>query len=250
MRIFLALLTFFLAAVPAPAITDAEVAALQKIAQGLPVGERIALFAEAFVGTPYDPDPLGEYVTRKTIVADRRVDCMYHVFRSAELALSNTPEDAVLAALKLRFTGGGRLDPDGTVANYEDRFQYGLDMLRSGKWGRDVTASLGRTVRMEGSRGVPFVDIIPKEAVPEILPRLRSGDIVYFVKPPEKRTVGEVIGHIGIVKVEAGPVLSHVFLIHASGSKKKGGAVKKLPLADYAREMPFSGIMAGRFEAD
>src|SRR3990167_4450483 len=68
-----------------------------------PVAERIVFCAEQFVGTPYDTDPLGEYVTKKVIVADERIDCMYHVFRTAELALSNTPAEAQEKALNLRF---------------------------------------------------------------------------------------------------------------------------------------------------
>lgn len=224
--------------------TNDQIARMEAKAKGLSTGERIALYAEAFVGTPYDPDPLGEYVSKKRIVADDHVDCMYQVFRSVELALSNTPEGAVREALHLRFKTEGRLAPDGTVLNYDDRFQYALDMLRSGKWGRDITAALGPTVRIRGARGVPFVNIIPKEEIGGILPRLQSGTIIYFVKDPEKRIVGEVIGHLGIIKREG----SSVYLIHASGTKHNGGIVKKVLFAGYARTMPFIGIMAGSFD--
>jgi len=34
--------------------------------------------------------------------------------------------------------------------------------------------------------------------------KLKSGDIVFFVKKPEKREVGEIIGHIGIIRVAKG----------------------------------------------
>ncbi|MDP1758212.1 MAG: hypothetical protein Q8K77_00255, partial [Thermodesulfovibrionales bacterium] len=108
---------------------DSEIAVFQKEIADKPIGERIALWAEKFVGTPYDPDPLGEYVTKKAIVADERVDCMYLSFRAVELALSLTPDKAIDIALDKRFITKGKLDSEGNVSNYEDRFQYGEDML-------------------------------------------------------------------------------------------------------------------------
>ena len=64
------------------AIPDEEIREKQGELQGKPVGEKIAFWAERFVGTPYDEDPQGEYVTKATIVADERVDCMYLTFRT------------------------------------------------------------------------------------------------------------------------------------------------------------------------
>lgn len=219
-----------------------DIAARQKALSGLSTGERIAAWAESFVGTPYDPDPLGEYVRRKVIVADERVDCMYHVFRSVELALSNTPEEAVMAALRLRFRGSGML-VDGKVTNYDTRFEYAIDMLMSGKWGRDVTGELGETTEVPGSRGHGPVSIIPRDRVADSAGGMLSGDIIYFVKDPEKRVVGEIVGHMGIIRREG----RDVWLIHAGGSKKKGGEVRKLLLSEYVSRMPFVGIAVGRF---
>lgn len=207
-------------------------------------GERIALFAESFVGTPYDPDPLGEYVTKKAIVADDRVDCMYLVFRSVELGLSKSPEEARNRALEFRFITHGKLDAEGNVQNYDERFQYAEDMIRSGKWGRDLTPLLGENNAVPGSRGIAFMNMLPKENTAGAFPKLISGDIVFFVKAPEKRTVGEIIGHLGILKLENGKL----FLIHASGSKNKGGTVKKVLFKDYLNEMPFTGIIVTRLE--
>lgn len=230
--------------VPAQALdmTGEEMEALQREAAGLPVGERIALWAERFVGTPYDPDPLGEYVTRQVVVADDRVDCMYLTFRSAELALSATPEEAVRRALAMRFHTRGVLE-GGEVINYEERFRYGIDMLRSGKWGRDITPTLPGAEELEGSRGIESVTALPAGAVPGAYGSLRSGDIVFFVKEPSKRVVGEIVGHIGILKREGGAL----YLIHAGGLKNAGGEVVKVPFDDYASGMPFWGIMVGRF---
>ncbi len=229
------------------ALTDFEVASYQKEIAGKPLGERIAFWAERFVGTPYDPDPLGEYVTKRSVVADERVDCMYLSFRSLELALGHTPEEAVRIALDKRFISKGTL-ADGTVLNYEERFQYGEDMLESGKWGKEITGDVGVVSYIKGSRGRDKVAIVSKE---EFLKKtgdkdyrsLKSGDFVFFVKAPGKRVSDEIVGHIGIIKLEG----STPYLIHAGGKKNKGGEVKKVLLYDYIRSMPFAGVKVSRF---
>ena len=214
------------------------------------MGEKIAFWAEKFIGVPYDIDPLGEYVSKATIVADERVDCMYLTFRAVELALSQTPEEAIQIALEKRFHSKGVLK-DGQVANYEDRFEYGEDMIESGKWGREVTSEIGTMRKIKGSRGKDFVDALPPIELLKGMKRLKSGDIVFFVKKPEKRKVGEIIGHIGIIKVEkrpSDPRTNEVYLIHASGLKGKGGVVKKVSLKDYLSKMDFIGVRITRFE--
>jgi hypothetical protein len=228
----------------AQAFPDGEkkIASLQRQLSALPLGERIARWAEEFVGTPYDPDPDGEYVTRRVVVADRRVDCMYHVFRSVELAMSENPEGARRMALTLRFITRGRIE-DRKVANYEERFRYALDMLQSGKWGKEITAELAPVTEMPGARGLDRIEVIPRENVPLALPGLRSGDIVFFIKDPGKRVAGEAVGHLGIIKREG----AKTYLIHASGRKNKGGRVRKVPLLPYVRSMPFVGIKVSRF---
>ncbi len=223
-------------------LTDEQIARIQEHVSDLPESERIALWAEMFIGTPYDPDPLGEYVTRRLIVADRRVDCMYHTFRSVELALSGTPEEAVELALKMRFHTGGVIEK-GTVVNYSDRYEYAEDMLYSGKWGFDITPTLPGAVEIEGSRGISRVTIVPVGDIPRASGLLQSGDIVYLVKDPSRRVVGEIVGHIGILRREGGTL----FLVHASGRKLHGGWVVKVLFDDYVRRMPFVGIMVGRF---
>ncbi len=217
-------------------------------ARNMSLGQRIAWFARQFIGTPYDRDPLGAYVTRKAIVADDSVDCMYHVFRSVELALAGTPEGAQRLALLMRFKTVGRLSPDGKVLNYDDRYQYGLDMILSGKWGRNITSTLGSTMKVPTSRrfmlrGVFSVQVLPKNGSGKALGLFKSGDIVFFVKNPARRVVGEVIGHMGILSRQNGKV----YLIHAHGTKETGGAVAQVLFSDYAKEMPFIGIMVTRF---
>ena len=235
---------------PLSALTEKEIRSLQPEMAVKPLGERIAFWAERFVGAPYDPDPRGEYVTKGVIVVDERVDCMYLSFRSLELALSSTPEEALIVALDKRFAERGVIEGAG-VANYEERFQYGEDMLDSGKWGKEVTGTIGPMTYLPGSRGRGTVGMVSREHLLELVKGegpsdipLRSGDFVYFIKSPEKRMVGEIVGHIGILKREEGGL----YLIHASGKKHSGGTVKKVLFRDYVRSMPFAGVRVGRFE--
>lgn len=243
MRISLALALTLILSLPAPAFMgESEIAALQKELFGLPLGEKIARWAGEFVGTPYDPDPLGEYVTKKTIVADERVDCMYLTFRSVELALSETPAEAVETALRMRFSTKGMLK-SGKVANYDDRYRYAMDMIASGNWGRDITKELAATAELPGARGYGAVRIIPTSRIAEAEKWLVSGDMAFFAKDPSKRVVGEIIGHIGIISRDE----KGTWLIHASGRKNGGGRVQKVLLSEYSRTMPFVGIIVSRF---
>jgi hypothetical protein len=244
---FLALVFFLLFPYPGAALSDEEIGKMQKTLQGRPVGDRIAFWAETFIGTPYDEDPRGRYVTQAVIVADEKVDCMYLTFRSIELALSNTPEEAIQVALEKRFHHHGRIQ-DGKVMNYEDRYEYGEDMIRSGKWGHEITSRLGRTIRIKGSRGMDSWEILPKKELLRGPPQLKNGDLLFFIKSPEKRVVGESVGHIGFIKVEGTLSQKNFYLIHAGGSKSKGGGVKKVPLAGYVTKMPFIGVQITRFE--
>ncbi|MBF0459379.1 MAG: DUF1460 domain-containing protein [Nitrospirae bacterium] len=247
----IALIIFFLTATAstgafaAAAFNPDNISKTQESISSLPLGQRIAFWAEQFVGTPYDTDPLGAYVRNKVIVYDSAVDCMYHTFRAVELSIGQTPETAVTTALLLRFKGRGKLDDAGKVENYDDRFEYAEDMILSGKWGRDITAEIGPAVKIKGARGIEFTEIIPKEAVINSIDKLNSGDIVYFIKAVEKRVVGEIVAHLGIIKIEGGKV----WLIHASGRKnaQSPSYVKKLPFEDYIGQMSFIGIKVTRF---
>lgn len=226
------------------AMADDEIAALQRQTAELPVGERIAFWAEQFVGTPYDTDPLGEYVRKSVIVEDERVDCMYLTFRAVELALGKDPDDSLRIALDIRFLHQGKVQ-GGKIVNYEDRFQYGEDMIESGKWGKEITSTLGETLVIPGLSGKEIA-FIPSGDVLRTFGSLRSGDIVFFVNFPDKIASGTVVGHIGIIKKEA----DKIYLLHASGRKEMGGIVKKALFRDYLSKMPFAGIRVSRFPAD
>jgi hypothetical protein len=238
--------TLFLSTSSVFAFTDSEIASYQKEISDRPIGDRIAIWAERFLGTPYDTDPIGDYVTKRVIVNDDRVDCMYLSFRALELALGRTPDESIEIALDKRFTTKGVLK-DGYVINYDERFQYGEDMLDSGKWGVEITRDIGDLRFVNGSRGRDKVAMISRDDFLLLMDKgrmpLKNGDFIYFVKDPGKRQGDEIIGHIGIIKREG----DKLFLIHASGSKNKGGKVKKVLLYEYIKSMPFVGIRIGRF---
>jgi hypothetical protein len=234
---------FHLLLQPCFAFNNEEIQRFQAHLREKPLGERIVLWAEKFIGTPYDIDPLGEYVSKATIVADERVDCMYLTFRAVELALSHSPEEAIQIALEKRFHSKGILK-DGKVVNYDDRFEYGEDMISSGKWGKEMTGEIGKTFRIKGSRGTNFVDILSSDEVLRNAGGLKTGDLVFFIKRPEERKVEEIVGHLGIIEVEQDRA---VYLIHASGTKGKGGVVKKVLLKEYISQMPFIGAKITRF---
>ena len=227
------------------ALSDKAVLMLQNTLKGKSTGERIAFFAEQFVGTPYDIDPLGTYVTQSVIVADEKIDCMYLVFRAVELALSSTPAEAVQIALQKRFHSKG-LVSDGKVINYADRFVYGEDMISSGKWGKEITSEIGKTTVIQGTRSGERIDMLPRDEVLKRMEMLRSGDLIFFIKAPHKRASEEVVGHIGIIR-RAEAIDGGIYLIHANGEKNKGGIVKKAALSDYIKKMPFTGVKITRF---
>jgi hypothetical protein len=244
---FFSLIFIFVFTKHSPAILDEEIQKMQAGLQGKTTGERIAFWAERFIGTPYDEDPQGEYVSKAAIVADERVDCMYLTFRAVELALSDTPEEAIQIALEKRFHSRGILQ-DGKVINYEDRFEYGEDMIASGKWGKEITSQIGRPIRIQGSRGRNFWTILPRKDLLEKIGKIRSGDILFFATAPEKRKANECIGHIGIAKIEKYSGAKKIYMIHASGTKNKSGVVKKVLLPDYIQKMPFIGVKITRFD--
>jgi hypothetical protein len=231
-------------------MTADEIYIAQAGVAGLPIGNRIAYWATRFIGTPYDTDPLGLYVSTKRIVADERVDCMYLTFRAMELAQADTPLRAVEKALSLRFLTRGKL-VDGLVVNYDDRFQYGEDMVFSGKWGRNITAELGATQKLAGSRGRDEVEILSKRTLmtKTFRKKLKNGDIIYWVKDPKKRVIEEIVGHLSIVRVRSGKL----YIIHAAGSKRQwvapgNGKVQEVPFADYVQNTRFIGAFVTRFE--
>ncbi|MBI5211964.1 MAG: DUF1460 domain-containing protein, partial [Nitrospirae bacterium] len=154
-----------------------------------------------------------------------------------------TPEEAVDRALDKRFHSKGIIK-DGKVGNYDNRFEYGEDMIHSGKWGENITARIGTIKRAKGSRGKDFIEFLPPDELRAGMNALKSGDIIFFIKDPKNRSQkDEIVAHMGIIKTEN----KKVYLIHAGGIKGKGGAVKKALFKDYIKKMPFVGAKITRF---
>ena len=129
-----------------------------------------------------------------------------------------------------------------------DQYIDAMDMISSGKWGEDITETLAPLTSIPGSRGYDNVQILLTENIIPSLNDFQSGDIVFFIKPPRSRVVGEIVGHLGILKREG----DEVFLVHASGTKggfrgPGGGEVKKLLFHQYVKNMKFEGIKITRF---
>ncbi len=212
------------------------------------INDRIVEIAENFLGTPYDPDPLGTYVRQKVIIHDEKVDCLYLVFRVIELALSTNESHSIEIALEKRFKTKGIIS-NGVVINYEDRYKYAEDAIPTGKLGNDITLLISDKISVTFSSRVHRFEFIPKSEICKIEKKLRNGDILFFVKHPKDRKVDEIIGHLGIVKIEGGKA----FLIHASGYKVKNykttknvGKVTKEPLCKYLMKSRFLGIKVTR----
>jgi hypothetical protein len=176
--------------------------------------ERLTTCAHNFLGTPYDPNPIGEYVSRKAIIHDDKMDCMYFVFRCVEIALSNNDENhAIQIALNQRFKTKGLLDEDGKVLNYQERFDYADDMILSHKWGNNITESIGHISTVSGTRGIQELQYVALQDIN--YSNLQNGDIIFFVKAKEKRIADEIIGHLGFINIEDG----NAYIMHASGTK-------------------------------
>ena len=122
-------------------------------------------------------------------MADERVDCMYLTFRAVELALTNSPDEAIDKALTMRFHTRGILK-DGKVVNYDDRYQDGIDMIRSGKYGAEITARLGKTRQIAEPNSGDTIDFLPAAELQKSMNRLNTGDIFYFVRDPSKSSRG------------------------------------------------------------
>ena len=211
------------------------------------IGDKIVHYANKFIGTPYDRIPEGLYVKEKKLIIDDEIDCMYLVFRTIPLALAdgNNKKAEKIACNKM-FKHKCKLDKDGLVSNYEDRFDYSEDMIASSKWGKTIF-SKNDFSKLKGSRMYKYFNYVKSEDFiknKHLQQKVRNGDILFLYKDPAKRSkVNEAIGHLGILEVGKD---SNVYLIHASGHKtmtKPQGKVKKVILTEYLKEMSkFVGI--------
>jgi hypothetical protein len=230
---------------------------------GLPVGERIAFWADAFqrdgrARYVFGLDE-GGYVREGRLCDDFRTDCVLFLYRTTELGRSTTAREAVQFAFGTRFYGASveeAILPDGRV-HYEHaaHLDHAEDILRSGIWGRDVTASIGPIESDAGNDRFPpdTLRYVPKDRIDESA--IQSGDLVFFLldekqpKGAEHRAQGTLIHHIGIA-VRAG---DHVDLIHAAKTPiagvYEGQKIERIPLKTYlARVDSFKGILVSRIE--
>ncbi len=202
----------------------------------------------------------GGYVAEGRLVLDEKHDCVSLLYRTTELARAATPDEALSWALRTRFAGA---DWDSVVAadgrvdyDHASHLDFSVDMIRSGHWGRDVTASLaGAVPDTAGSTRYPpgTVTWVPEADLDPT--GLQEGDVVWFVLDPDdpralnlRGEYGLIVGHIGIVVVEDdGP---HV--IHAASRDLPGfyvgGHVVQAPLMVYLERMEkFGGVIVTRF---
>ena len=242
------------------AVEDSILAAESDLSTAARVGRWARRFAAA-AGVTYlfGPSP-GGYVAEGAVVSDKRQDCVSLVYRVSELARADDGRDAVDWALRTRFAGAPIEDvaaSDGRVDyDHPAHLDFSLDMIRTGLWGRDVTAELGGAAPDSiGTSRYPRDSFIyvPKTVLQDT--ELNEGDIVWFVLDPADKSghrlrteFGLAIGHIGIVVVDGGQRR----LIHAASSGLAGvyagGTVVTVPLAEYlSRVDKFAGVMVTRF---
>ncbi len=230
----------------------------------LPLGERIGAWA-AYFHERGDARYLfglaeGGYVEEGRLADDFAFDCILFLYRTTELGRTTSAREAIDFAYGTRFAGASleqAVRVDGTV-NYDDpaHLDYSIDMIRSGIWGQDITARLGGTERdLAGSSryAAGSITFVPTAKID--YGALESGDIIFLVtderteKGKSLREAGAMIGHVGIIQVEAGtPQLIHPASSGIDGLYE-GGHVVKVPLEVYLQRVEtFKGIMGLRVQ--
>ena len=228
---------------------------------------RVGWWARSFLGAgeaTYCFGPAeGGYVAEGRLVLDARHDCISLLYRCGELARASDAADAVAWALATRFAGAPAdsvVGPDGRVDyDHPAHLDFSVDMIRSGLWGRDLTAELtGALPDSTGTPRYPAGSVVTVPAADLVPSELREGDIAWCVLDPGNRKAralrdeyGLMIGHVGIVILEEG----EPWLVHAASSDLpgwyEGGQIVKVPLAEYlARVERYGAIMVTRFSKD
>lgn len=244
-------------------LPSVEIDSLMASIAGRPVGERIAFWADFFYrdGRPryvFGLDPDG-YVSQGLLCDDFRTDCVLFLYRTTELGRSSSAREAVQFAFGTRFYGASveeAILPDGKVRyDHPSHHDYSEDIVRSGIWGKDVTAKIGPVRSDPGNDRFPAgtLSVVPKEQINYAA--FQSGDLVFFVldenkpKGAEARATGTLIQHLGIVTREG----NEVYLIHAAKQPLNGyydgGKIEKVPLRVYLDRVDlFKGIVVARIE--
>ena len=172
-------------------------------------------------------------------------------------------QKAMNVALNNRFYTKGKLDADGKVMNYDERYQYSEDVIADGKFGQSIFSN-DEMQEIDGERmhkkwfQLQIEDVINNDVIKNnnlnqtnerIFDRIKTGDLVFFIRKKELREVGEIIAHLGVLeKTKNG----NVYVIHASGKKDpewKDAGVVRVRLDKYLKNKinKFSGIYITRF---
>ena len=205
----------------------------------------------------------GGYVTEGRLLTGGNDDCVSFRYRCTELARAQTKRENYSWALRTRFAGaaiGSIVGPDGRV-DYDspEHLDFSLDMIRSGIWGRDVSAAVGEVqADAIGTSRYPAGSFswIPAEKLDQA--RLKQGDIVWFVLNPENKKArklrdeyGLVVGHIGVMAKCGND--DQLCLLHAASSdlsgQYEGGQVVSVDLSIYLERVErYAGVFVTRLE--
>jgi len=199
------------------------------------------------------------YVTEGKLFMNGHYDCVSFMYRCTELARATSERDNLAWALRTRFAGAhpdSVVGPDGRV-DYDrpEHLDFSLDMIRSGIWGRDISAEVGRLeVDDVGSLRYPAGSFSWVPARDLNHARLQIGDIVWFVLNPENKKArklrdeyGLVVGHLGLMQEHEGQLV----LVHAASSDLdgvyEGGQVVMVDLAIYLQRVDrYAGVFVTR----
>jgi hypothetical protein len=252
---------------PAVSLPETLVANRIETWRSLPVGTRVARWAQLFAArtdNAYCFGPkAGGYVGDSLLVQDHKFDCVLLFYRCTELARATAPRDAILLGLGTRFAGGNPAQVVGARGTVDygspAHLDYSEDFAATGLWGRDVTREIGKAVADEvGTDRYPAGSRFYLPTANVAAARLQNGDLLFFVLNEKhegarklRQQYGLLIGHQGIVHREGDAVT----VIHAANSDLtgvyQGNRVVEVPLATYLQRVDrFKGIMVSRLESD
>lgn len=229
------------------AATPAQWDALFTQAATLAPAQRIAFWADfTAVGAVYSPDPLGEGPAAEPdsdpLCNFAHIDCVTYLEQVVALANSNDNTQFMTKLQAIRYR-------ESQIAYRWRNHYFVSDWLPNNGWLlQDISESVGgdkcQTMTKTISRATFFAEkglpdcqdiadethttsYIPRDKITQIIPKLRTGDVVIMVinKP------GIIAGHVGLIRNTA-PEMS---LQHASSLGKK---VLMQPLLEYLKNAP------------